>query len=168
MAASGLLLLYRAAIRLTGMAALRATCLMLTLCLGLVVADATGQPARGQLVGLFTLTGGSCKHAGRLAGCELAMSGVVTLTTAAGKVRRIKVGMKHPSDLRLKNGRFRASLPGGIFQISDRVSKHRGGGTCGVYATGPGFDISNPFAPVTSISIKPGNRTYVHINCFGH
>lgn len=89
----------------------------------------------------------------------------MTLTRRTGRVYRIKVGMKPPSDRRLKKGEFSASLPRGTYGISDRIA---GGGSCGVYVTGRGFRISNPFMPVTSISIKSGRPTYVHINCFLH
>lgn len=132
---------------------------MLVLLLALA-APVSGRQSRGQLVGLFTLTG-SCKG-----GCTFAMSGVVTVRTASGKVHRIEVNRK--DHLRPKYGRFSANLPPGTYQISDTASPSRGGGSCGVFLTGRRFRISNAFAPVTSISIKHGKATYVHINCFGH
>jgi hypothetical protein len=133
---------------------------VLVVVLVLAVASASGRQSDGRLVGLFTLTG-SCEH-----GCTFALGGVVTLTSRAGKVRRIEV---NPNDhLRPSKGRFSAKLPRGTYRISDNVIPRLGGGSCGVYLTGGRFRIVNAYASVTSISIKPGQSTYVHINCFGH
>lgn len=115
------------------------------------------------MAGIFTITGGRCPSSG----CEDAMSGVVTLTSGSGTVRRIGVDAKNPFAYRLERGRFAARLPAGTYRISDTVSKARGGGTCPVFVTRRLLQIAAPPHPVVDISIRSGERTYVRINCFG-
>jgi hypothetical protein len=117
----------------------------------------------GELTGVFTITRGGCLPKG----CEDAMSGVVTLTSANGVVRQIDVNTKHPLDVNIQHGRFELSLPSGGYRISDRVSKARGGGTCPAFLTDSSQVIDSSH-PVSAVSVGPHKRTYIRVNCFGH
>jgi hypothetical protein len=141
------------------MPVLRASVTVVTLAVAVALAPpATGRQIDGRLIGLFAATGSSKVFS------EFALSGVVTLTSNSGKVRRITVDRRGKT--RLRNGRFTAKLAPGSYRISDRPSGHSQ--PCGVFQTGRSFNISNPFAPVANVLIEAGRRTYVRINCFDH
>lgn len=124
--------------------------------------------AKGELVGLFTITGGRCPGRHRASPCEDAMSGVVKLTSATGMLLRINVDGKNPLDVRLRSGRFSATLLPGAYQISDRVNATRGGGSCPVFLTGRRFRLTAQSRRIKTITIDPGKKTRVRINCVGH
>jgi hypothetical protein len=125
-------------------------------------ASVAGAASPGQVVGLFTITGGECGRGP----CTLAMSGTVTLTAASGKTYRIRVN-RH-NRLKRSAGQFSRSVPAGSYTITDRVSKARGGGNCLIYGTDHSLRLKSNLSPTTTVSIRTGKKTYVRINCFGH
>jgi hypothetical protein len=127
------------------------------------LAGAAGSPHQARIVGLFTITGGGCMPSG----CTDAMSGVVRLTSAAGKSYRVRVDRR--DRLRRSAGRFRLALPPGSYAIGDQVSSARGGGTCPIFRSMRDLGLpSNPFKSLTKITVIAQRPTYLRINCFGH